>query len=42
MDELMKELGVESIEELVSYVNDPAHQDEPIVKELIVLLGIAL
>ncbi len=42
MEELLKDLGLSSVEELVAYMRDPAHQDEPIVKELIVFVGMML
>lgn len=34
MEKLMKDLGVKNQEELLEYINDPAHQEEEIVKQL--------
>lgn len=34
MEELMKELGVSSLEELKEYVLSPEHEEEEIVKQI--------
>ncbi|CAL7879405.1 hypothetical protein HMPREF1049_0998 [Fusobacterium necrophorum subsp. funduliforme ATCC 51357] len=34
MEKLMKDLGVNNQEELLEYINDPANQEEEIVKQL--------
>ncbi len=40
MDELMNDLGVSSYDELLDYIHDPVHQDEDVVKELLVIIAL--
>lgn len=39
MEKLLKDLGLNNVDELAEYIFDPAHQDEQIVKDLLVLYG---
>lgn len=34
LQKLMKDLGVKDQKELLEYINDPAHQEEELVKQL--------